>query len=182
MIILAILTASLIHFSLKDWENVFFELGSERFNLKRGLQAVSVEMEERKTQLQSVTERAGTLRKSLNASDSDRINKQVQSMSSQWENLGRHLSHVIRSTPDVLEAFCRFNQIHDSLCDWLAGIEASVLQELEESFLSSTDDQGDTVFQVWVTSAFGFSRCTHLSLSYTMKLFFVKLQRDTGFA
>ena len=30
MIILLILTTSLIHFSLKGWENVLFELGSER--------------------------------------------------------------------------------------------------------------------------------------------------------
>ena len=32
-IILPILTTSLIHFSLKVWENVRFELGSERVNL-----------------------------------------------------------------------------------------------------------------------------------------------------
>ena len=30
MIILTILTASLIHFSLKGWENVLFGLGSEK--------------------------------------------------------------------------------------------------------------------------------------------------------
>ena len=33
MIILAILTTSLIHSSLKGWENVLFELGSERVNV-----------------------------------------------------------------------------------------------------------------------------------------------------
>ena len=33
MIILPILTTSLIHLSLKCWENVFFELGSERVKL-----------------------------------------------------------------------------------------------------------------------------------------------------
>ena len=32
MIIVPILTSSLIHFSLKGWENVLFELGSERVN------------------------------------------------------------------------------------------------------------------------------------------------------
>ena len=32
MIIVPILTTSLIHFSLKGWENVLFELGSERVN------------------------------------------------------------------------------------------------------------------------------------------------------
>ena len=33
MTILPILTTSLIHFSLKGWENVLFELGSERVNV-----------------------------------------------------------------------------------------------------------------------------------------------------
>ena len=32
MIMLPILTTSLIHFSSKGWENVLFELGSERVN------------------------------------------------------------------------------------------------------------------------------------------------------
>ena len=34
MIIIPILTTSLIHYSLKGWENVLFELGSERVNRK----------------------------------------------------------------------------------------------------------------------------------------------------
>ena len=34
MVILPILTASLIHFSLRGWENVFFELGYEKVNAK----------------------------------------------------------------------------------------------------------------------------------------------------
>ena len=34
-LLLPILTTSLIHFSLKGWENVLFELGSERVNLQR---------------------------------------------------------------------------------------------------------------------------------------------------
>ena len=33
MIVLPILTISLIHFSLKGWENVLFELESERVNV-----------------------------------------------------------------------------------------------------------------------------------------------------
>ena len=33
MSVLPILTTSLIHFSLKGWENVLFELGSERVNV-----------------------------------------------------------------------------------------------------------------------------------------------------
>ena len=38
MIILPVLTTSLIHFFLKGWEKVLFELGSERVNLYNSLQ------------------------------------------------------------------------------------------------------------------------------------------------
>ena len=34
MIMLPILTISFIHFSLKGWENVLFELGSESVNIE----------------------------------------------------------------------------------------------------------------------------------------------------
>ena len=40
MILVPVLTTSLIHFSLKGWENVLFELGSERVKVGQGIPTV----------------------------------------------------------------------------------------------------------------------------------------------
>ena len=105
-------------------------------------------MEERKPQLVMITDKAETLMRRTDQYDSERIHKQVLSMSSQWEAVCKLLSSLIQSTPDILSSYTQFNQLHESLCEWMATVESSVSRELEESFLSSPDDQGDTVFQV----------------------------------
>lgn len=54
----------------------------------------------------------------------------------------------MQSLAEILKHFEQFSQLHGSLSDWLVNIESSVSRDLEESFLSIPDDQGDTVFQV----------------------------------
>ena len=54
----------------------------------------------------------------------------------------------MQSLAEILRHFQQFSQLHEALSDWLVNIESSVTRELEESFLSIPDDQGDTVFQV----------------------------------
>ena len=54
----------------------------------------------------------------------------------------------MQSLADSVRHFEQFSQLHETLSHWLVNIESSVSRELEESFLSIPDDQGDTVFQV----------------------------------
>ena len=54
----------------------------------------------------------------------------------------------MQSLADIVRHFEQFSRLHETLSHWLVNIESSVSRELEESFLSIPDDQGDTVFQV----------------------------------
>ena len=54
----------------------------------------------------------------------------------------------MQSSADIVRQFEQFSRLHETLSRWLANIESSVSRDLEESFLSIPDDQGDTVFQV----------------------------------
>ena len=54
----------------------------------------------------------------------------------------------MQSLAEIIRHFQLFSQLHGSLSDWLVNVESSVTRDLEESFLSIPDDQGDTVFQV----------------------------------
>lgn len=54
----------------------------------------------------------------------------------------------MQSLADIVRHFEQFSRLYETLSHWLVNIESSVSRELEESFLSIPDDQGDTVFQV----------------------------------
>ena len=69
-------------------------------------------------------------------------------MMSLWENVCHLLSNSLQSCGDILRQFEQFSLLQEKLSRWLANIESSVSHDLEESFLSIPDDQGDTVFQV----------------------------------
>lgn len=111
-------------------------------------QASAKEIDDRKPQLDKITRRAEELSKSADQYDSERIKKQVSSMSTLWSNVCRLLSSSMQSLADIVRHFEQFSRLHETLSHWLVTIESSVSRELEESFLSIPDDQGDTVFQV----------------------------------
>ena len=113
-------------------------------------QASAKEIDDRKPQLDKITRRAEELSKSADQYDSERIKKQVSSMSTLWSNVCRLLSTSMQSLADIVRHFEQFSRLHETLSHWLLTIESSVSRELEESFLSIPDDQGDTVFQVWL--------------------------------
>ena len=69
-------------------------------------------------------------------------------MTTLWGNVCRLLSSSIQTSADILRQMEEFSRLHETLSDWLANIESSVSRDLEESFLSIPDDEGDTVFQV----------------------------------
>ena len=69
-------------------------------------------------------------------------------MTSLWGNVCHLLSNSMQVSADILRQFEQFSQLHETLSNWLANIESSVSRDLEESFLSIPDDEGDTVFQV----------------------------------
>ena len=111
-------------------------------------QILGREIDERKPQLDLVTKKGETLMKETGQSDCERVQKQVLSAASLWKNVCQLLSSAMQATADILRQYELFVQLHQQLTDWLASIEESVSRDLEESFLSSADDQGDTVFQV----------------------------------
>ena len=111
-------------------------------------QATAGEIEVRKPQLEKISRRAEELSKSTDQYDSERIRKQVASMTTLWGNVCRLLSSSIQTSADILRQMEEFSRLHETLSDWLANIESSVSRDLEESFLSIPDDEGDTVFQV----------------------------------
>ena len=80
--------------------------------------------------------------------DCERIQKQVLSASSLWKNMCHLLSSAMQTTNDILRQYEMFVEVHKQLSDWLTSVEESVAHDLEESFLSSAVDQGDTVFHV----------------------------------
>ena len=102
----------------------------------------------RKPQLEKISRRAEELSKTTDQYDSERIRKQVASMTTLWGNVCRLLSSSIQTSADILRQMEEFSRLHETLSDWLANIESSVSRDLEESFLSIPDDEGDTVFQV----------------------------------
>lgn len=105
-------------------------------------------MDDRKPQLENVNKCAEELSKSTDQYDSERIRKQVSSMTLLWGNVCHLLSNAMQSGANILRHFEQFSQLFKTLSGWLANIESSVSRDLEESFLSIPDDQGDTVFQV----------------------------------
>lgn len=111
-------------------------------------QASAKEIDDRKPQLDKITRKAEELSKSADQYDSERIKKQVSSMGTLWSNVCRLLSTSMQSLADIVRHFEQFTRLHETLSHWLVTIETSVSRELEESFLSIPDDQGDTVFQV----------------------------------
>ena len=111
-------------------------------------QVTAGEIEVRKPQLEKISRRAEELSKSTDQYDSERIRKQVASMTTLWGNVCRLLSSSIQTSADILRQMEEFSRLHETLSDWLASVESSVSRDLEESFLSIPDDEGDTVFQV----------------------------------
>lgn len=69
-------------------------------------------------------------------------------MNTLWGSVCHLLSSSMQSLAEIIRHFQLFSQLHGSLSDWLVNVESSVTRDLEESFLSIPDDQGDTVFQV----------------------------------
>lgn len=69
-------------------------------------------------------------------------------MTTLWSNVCHLLSSSMQSLADIVRHFEQFSRLHETLSHWLENIESSVSRDLEESFLSIPDDQGDTVFQV----------------------------------
>lgn len=92
--------------------------------------------------------------KETDQGDCERVQKQVLSAASLWKNVCQLLSSAMQTTADILRQYELFIELHQQLSDWLTSIEESVSRDLEESFLSSTDDQGDTVFQVSLFTTF----------------------------
>lgn len=119
------------------------------------MKAIAGEIDERKPQLDKISWRAEELSKSTDQYDSERIKKQVASMTTLWGSVCHLLSSSMQSLAEILRHFQQFSQLHEALSDWLVNIESSVTRELEESFLSIPDDQGDTVFQVYVADIEG---------------------------
>ena len=72
----------------------------------------------------------------------------MSSVASLWESLCRLLTSSVQSLSEIVWQFQQFSLLHENLSQWLTTIESSVSRDLEESFLSIPDDQGDTVFQV----------------------------------
>ncbi|XP_068688970.1 nesprin-1-like [Montipora foliosa] len=114
------------------------------------MKAIAGEVDIRRPQLEKIRKRAEELYKSTDQYDSERIRKQVSSMMSLWENVCHLLSNSLQSCGEILRQFEQFSLLQEKLSRWLANIESSVSHDLEESFLSIPDDQGDTVFQVYV--------------------------------
>ena len=113
---------------------------------------IAGEIEDRKPQLEKISKRAEELSKSTDQYDSERIKKQVSSMTLLWGNVCHLLSNSIQSSADILRHFEQFSELHETLSHWLVNVESSVSRDLEESFLSIPDDQGDTIFQVCLLS------------------------------
>lgn len=129
---------------LKDhWFYIFHLL-----KLFRDLQAIGREFDERRPQLENISERGEALRRSADQHESDRLHNQISSLCSLWQNVCRSLSTIMQSILGVIKQAESFDTLYKQLTDWLGNVESSVSRDLEDSFLSGPDDQADTVFQV----------------------------------
>ena len=80
--------------------------------------------------------------------EKERVRKQLNTVGSLWEEVCKSTSTRLDNTIKAIEHLARFNDVQNSLSDWLEQFEDRVTSQIEEAMMKSPYEQANALAKV----------------------------------